>query len=157
GARSTQVSPSRFVISSAAPQSKHAGIVQPAIDPSATRRPATTMLASSPLPSAPAPLPRIGLALPHYEGSFPDPRATLTFARVASYAERAEALGFFELWASDHFWIDMVRYGGPPERRHPLECWTLLAGLATRTTTVRLGSLVLAVGFRSPTLLAKMA
>jgi probable F420-dependent oxidoreductase len=104
---------------------------------------------------------KLGFALPHYDYSFPDARlpgsGPATFNRLAGYAERAEAAGFAELWVSDHFWSDLTRYGGPAGRRGSLECWTTLAALATRTRAVRLGSLVLAAGFRPPGLLAKMA
>jgi probable F420-dependent oxidoreductase len=104
---------------------------------------------------------KLGFALPHYDYSFPDSSAPgsgpVTFERVAGYAERAEAAGFAELWVSDHFWSDLSRYGGPGGRRGTLECWTTLSALATRTRAVRLGSLVLAAGFRPPGLLAKMA
>jgi probable F420-dependent oxidoreductase len=99
---------------------------------------------------------KLGLALPHFDGAFPDAGAA-TFERVAGYAERAEAIGFSELWVADHFWYDLQRYGGPPGHRGSLECWTALSALAIRTQRVRLGSLVMAVGFRPPTLLAKMA
>src|SRR5919198_2590808 len=99
---------------------------------------------------------RLGLALPHYDHSFPD-GGPLTFERVAGYAGRAEAMGLSELWVSDHFWVDLERYGGPAGRQGSLECWTTLSALAMRTQRVRLGSLVMAVGFRPPTLLAKMA
>ncbi|HZD38647.1 MAG TPA: LLM class flavin-dependent oxidoreductase [Actinomycetes bacterium] len=81
----------------------------------------------------------------------------VTFERVAGYAERAEAAGFAELWVSDHFWSDLSRYGGSPGRQGTLECWSMLSALAMRTRRVRLGSLVLAAGFRPPGLLAKMA
>ena len=103
---------------------------------------------------------KLGFALPHYDYSFPDAlpgSGPATFNRLAGYAERAEAAGFAELWVSDHFWSDLTRYGGPAGRRGSLECWTTLAALATRTRAVRLGSLVLAAGFRPPGLLAKMA
>jgi probable F420-dependent oxidoreductase len=99
---------------------------------------------------------KLGLALPHYDFSFPDGTGPATFDRVAGYAERAEALGFHQLWVSDHFWLDLTRYGGPAGRQGTPECWTTLSALAMRTERVRLGSLVLAVGFRPPTLLAKM-
>jgi probable F420-dependent oxidoreductase len=99
---------------------------------------------------------KLGLALPHYDSSFPDQRPA-TFDRVAGYAELAESLGFHELWVSDHFWLDLERYGGPAGRQGTPECWTMLSALATRTSRVRLGTLVMAVGFRAPTLLAKMA
>jgi probable F420-dependent oxidoreductase len=101
---------------------------------------------------------KLGLALPHYDFSFPGPAATgrATFERVAGYAKRAEALGFHQLWVSDHFWLDLTRYGGPPGRQGTPECWVTLAGLAMVTSRIRLGSLVLANGMRPPTLLAKM-
>jgi probable F420-dependent oxidoreductase len=99
---------------------------------------------------------KLGLALPHYDCSFPDGQPA-TFDRVARYAELAESLGFFQLWVSDHFWLDLERYGGPAGRQGTPECWTMLSALATRTSRVRLGTLVMAVGFRPPTLLAKMA
>ncbi len=108
----------------------------------------------------------LGFALPVYDYSFPDsgiagaggPEAgPVTFERAAGYAERAEAAGFAELWVSDHFWSDLSRYGGPSGRQGALECWTTLSALAMRTRGVRLGSLVLAAGFRPPALLAKMA
>jgi alkanesulfonate monooxygenase SsuD/methylene tetrahydromethanopterin reductase-like flavin-dependent oxidoreductase (luciferase family) len=99
---------------------------------------------------------KLGLAVPHYDVSFPD-RQPATFDRIARYAELAESLGFFQLWVSDHFWLDLERYGGPAGRQGTPECWTTLSALAVRTSRVRLGSLVLAAGFRPPTLLAKMA
>jgi probable F420-dependent oxidoreductase len=99
---------------------------------------------------------KLGLALPHYDASYPGP-GPATFERIVHYARLAESLGFFQVWVSDHFWVDLGRYGGPPHRMGTPECWTTLAALAMRTSTVRLGSLVLAVGFRPPTLLAKMA
>jgi alkanesulfonate monooxygenase SsuD/methylene tetrahydromethanopterin reductase-like flavin-dependent oxidoreductase (luciferase family) len=99
---------------------------------------------------------KLGLALPHYDASYPGP-GPATFERIAGYARLAESLGFFQVWVSDHFWIDLDRYGGPSGRVGTPECLTTLAALAERTGTVRLGTLVLAVGFRQPGLLAKMA
>jgi alkanesulfonate monooxygenase SsuD/methylene tetrahydromethanopterin reductase-like flavin-dependent oxidoreductase (luciferase family) len=98
----------------------------------------------------------LGLALPHYDASYPGP-GPATFERIAKYAELAESLGFFQVWVSDHFWLDLERYGGPPGRTGTPECWTTLTALAMRTTRVRLGTLVLAAGFRPPALLATMA
>ena len=99
---------------------------------------------------------KLGLALPHYDASYPGP-GPATFERIERYARLAESSGFFQVWVSDHFWIDPARYGGPPGRNPTPECWTTLTALAARTTTVRLGTLVLAVGFRPPALLASMA
>src|SRR6266508_1913812 len=97
----------------------------------------------------------LGLALPHYDFSFPDGRP-VSFEAVAGYAERADRDGWHELWVSDHFWLELTRYGGPEGRQGTPECLTLLAALAARTSRARLGSLVLAAGFRAPALLAKM-
>ena len=98
---------------------------------------------------------KLGLALPHYDCSYPGP-GPATFDRIARYAELAESLGFHQVWVSDHFWLDLRRYGGPPGPQGTPECWTTLAGLAVRTARVRLGTLVMAAGFRPPALLAKM-
>src|SRR4029450_2856299 len=99
---------------------------------------------------------KLGLALPHYDISFPD-RQPATFDRVARYAELAGTPGCAELWVSDHFWLDMTRYGGSPARAGTPECWTMLSGLAVRTSRVRLGTLVMAVGVRPPALLVTLS
>jgi probable F420-dependent oxidoreductase len=99
---------------------------------------------------------KLGVALPHYDAFFPDQQPA-TFDRIARYAELAESLGFHQAWVSDHFWLDMERYGDAAGRQGTPECWTLLSALAARTSRLRLGTLVLATGFRPPTLLAKMA
>jgi probable F420-dependent oxidoreductase len=98
----------------------------------------------------------LGFALPHYDFSFPGP-GPATVDRVVRYAQRAESLGFSGLWVSDHFWLDQERYGGPPGRQGTPECWTMLTAVAMATSRARIGTLVMAVGFRPPTLLAKMA
>src|SRR5215218_6609296 len=72
---------------------------------------------------------KLGLAVPHYDVSFPD-RQPATFDRIAGYAELAESHGFFQLWVSDHFWLDLERYGGPAGRQRTPECWTTLSALA---------------------------
>lgn len=93
----------------------------------------------------------LGLALPHYDGLFPDPNiagSARTRAALA-YAERAEAAGFHELWVSDHLWLD----AGDGRRRRSPDCWTLLTALATVTQRIRLGSLVTAAPLREPALL----
>jgi alkanesulfonate monooxygenase SsuD/methylene tetrahydromethanopterin reductase-like flavin-dependent oxidoreductase (luciferase family) len=99
----------------------------------------------------------LGIALPHYDYSFAEPPAPglATVDRVIEAARRAEALGFDQAWMSDHFWLDLGRYGGPPGRYGTPECLTTLAALSQRTSTIRIGSLVLANGFRYPTVLAK--
>jgi probable F420-dependent oxidoreductase len=99
---------------------------------------------------------RFGLALPHYDFSRPD-GSPVTWAGLAAAARRAEELGFDSVWVSDHFFLSLARYGGPEERFGSAEPLTILAGLATATERVRLGTLVLAAGFRHPAILAKAA
>jgi alkanesulfonate monooxygenase SsuD/methylene tetrahydromethanopterin reductase-like flavin-dependent oxidoreductase (luciferase family) len=60
------------------------------------------------------------------------------------FVQAAEALGFDAFFMVDH------------PTRFP-DCWTHLAALATTTTTIRLGTLVSCVYYRSPGLLARAA
>jgi probable F420-dependent oxidoreductase len=99
---------------------------------------------------------RIGLALPHYDFSFPDP-GPLTWPALLDAARRAERLGFDSLWISDHFFLDIARYGGPPGPHGTPEPFTALAALAAATERVRLGTLIACAPFRHPALVAKMA
>jgi probable F420-dependent oxidoreductase len=97
---------------------------------------------------------RIGLALPHYDFSFADGRP-VSWEALTSVARRAEDLGFDSAWISDHFFLSLGRYGGPSEPYGSVEPLSALAGLATVTERVRLGTLVLGAGFRPPAILAK--
>ena len=97
---------------------------------------------------------RIGLSLPHYGHSFPD--GELTWPAVVDAARRAEGLGFDSIWISDHFFLGLERYGGAG-LVGSLEPFTALAGLATATERVRLGTLVACAPFRHPAHVAKMA
>ena len=99
---------------------------------------------------------RVGVALPHYDFSYPDGRPADLEATIA-FARRAEELGFDSVWVSDHFFLDLSRYGGPARRYASLEAMTTLAAIAVETKRVRLGTLVLCEAFRHPPLLAKMA
>ncbi len=67
-------------------------------------------------------------------------------------AQRAELLGFDSVWVPDHFYFQRAT----GLETFP-EAWTLLTAIAMRTERVRLGTQVLAAGFRHPALLAKMA
>ena len=98
---------------------------------------------------------RFGLALPHYDFSFPD-GGPVSYARLRDAAVRAEGLGFDSGWVSDHFFLSLARYGGGDALHGSLEPMTALAALATVTSTMRLGTLVLGP-FRHPGQLAKMA
>src|SRR5438552_15001757 len=99
---------------------------------------------------------RLGLALPHYDFSLTG-RRPISFEDVAEYAVLAEELGFDSVWVSDHLFWSIARYGGSEEPQGTLEPMTTLAALATRTARVRLGTLVLCVPLRPPSILAKMA
>lgn len=99
---------------------------------------------------------RFGLTLPHYDFSLPGVEP-ITFEALAGHAKQAEELGFDSVWVSDHFFYSLARYGGPADLRGSLEPLTALAGLATVTERVRLGTLVLCAPFRHPAMLAKAA
>ena len=98
---------------------------------------------------------RFGLALPQYGFSLPGGEVGLD--TTAGWARRAEELGFDSVWVSDHFFYTFSRYGGDPTPIPAVEPMTALAALATMTSRVRLGTLVLCAPFRHPALLAKMA
>ncbi|MCA1831793.1 MAG: LLM class flavin-dependent oxidoreductase [Actinomycetota bacterium] len=99
---------------------------------------------------------RYGLALPHYDFSFPD-HEPVTFDRVAEFARTAEGLGFHSVWISDHFFLSLERYGGSDELLGSLEPFTTLAALSQATERIRLGTLVACAPFRHPGILAKQA
>src|SRR5512144_159312 len=99
---------------------------------------------------------RIGLALPHYDFSLPG-MSPIRFEAVAEAAIRAERLGFDSVWMSDHRFASLLRYGGGDARYGSLEPLATLAALAPLTERVRLGTLVLSVGFRHPAIVAKSA
>jgi len=66
----------------------------------------------------------------------------------------AEDAGYSVFTVTDHF-QNMVKPDG--STNHPLEAWTLLGGLASVTSKIKLGTLVSCVHYRHPTILAKMA
>ncbi len=85
---------------------------------------------------------KIGIGSPHI---FPDGNVDMTFA--ASFARRAEELGYASLWTQE-------RVTGSPTTLHPL---SFLAWLAGQTTTARIGVSVLVLPRHNPVLLAKLA
>lgn len=99
---------------------------------------------------------RFGLALPHYDFSNPD-GSPMTVGSLVEWARRAERLGFDSVWISDHFFLSLARYGGDDRPYGSAEPLTALAALAVATERVRLGTLVLAAGFRHPAHVAKAA
>lgn len=110
---------------------------------------------SGPRPAAPT-LARVdvGLALPHYDHSVPGERP-LRWETVVAWARAAEAAGLASVWMSDHLFVSLERWNGPPGEHEGFEALTTLAALARATTTVRLGTLVLCPHLRPPGVLAK--
>lgn len=79
-------------------------------------------------------------------GAFTFSRAP--YGDIASTFQQAEALGFASAWLNDDLMV--------PDYSD-FEPWTLLAALARETTTIRLGTMVTAITFRHPSLLAAQA
>ena len=75
------------------------------------------------------------------------PTSAAPGADPVALARQAEALGFDFVSASDHL------HGGQPTH----ETWTMLAWIAAATTRIRVATRVLAVPYRHPPVLAKMA
>ena len=73
----------------------------------------------------------------------------LTFDQLVSRARMAEDAGLDGVWVFDHFKALYADPMGPC-----LESWTLLAGLARETSTIRLGTLVTGMTHRHPSVLA---
>jgi probable F420-dependent oxidoreductase len=86
-----------------------------------------------------------GLAMRNFTTypEMPDPQALI------AYAVQAEELGFDSVWVWDHIFLGV----DPP---FPvLDALTLLAAVAARTTTIKLGTGVLVLPLRNPVVLAK--
>jgi F420-dependent oxidoreductase-like protein len=76
----------------------------------------------------------------------------LDYSELDKRAKYVEKQGYHSVWISDHL---QGVYTSPSAPR--LESWTALTALAAKTSRVKLGHLTLAVPFRNPALLAKMA
>jgi alkanesulfonate monooxygenase SsuD/methylene tetrahydromethanopterin reductase-like flavin-dependent oxidoreductase (luciferase family) len=79
------------------------------------------------------------------------PQVRMSFDSIVERTLAAEAAGFDSVWLMDHLAAPMA-----PEV-DTLEGWTVASALAARTSTIRIGHLVLCDPFRHPALLAKMA
>jgi alkanesulfonate monooxygenase SsuD/methylene tetrahydromethanopterin reductase-like flavin-dependent oxidoreductase (luciferase family) len=79
------------------------------------------------------------------------PQLRMPFDRIVERTQAAEAAGFDSVWLMDHFAAPAA-----PEI-DTFEGWTIATALAARTSTIRVGHLVLCDPFRHPALLAKMA
>ena len=97
---------------------------------------------------------QFGLALPQYDYSVAGERP-LQFDTIVDYARLAGDSGFDSVWLSDHLFLDLAKYGGPPDREACYEPVVTLAALARRVPDVRLGSLVFCEALRPASVLAK--
>ena len=71
-----------------------------------------------------------------------------SYEAIKKIAIESERLGYRSIWHFDHFIM-----GGYPQ----FECWTVLSALASETKRIRLGTMVLSISYRYPSVLAKMA
>jgi probable F420-dependent oxidoreductase len=97
---------------------------------------------------------RLGLALPQYDYSIAG-ESPLQWSSVLAYARAAESAGYDSLWVSDHLFLDVAKYGGPPDRHGVFDPIVLLAALASQVPGPRLGTLVLCEALRPASVLAK--
>jgi alkanesulfonate monooxygenase SsuD/methylene tetrahydromethanopterin reductase-like flavin-dependent oxidoreductase (luciferase family) len=76
----------------------------------------------------------------------------LSWPELRDMAIAADSGGLDSVWGADHL---LFRDEGETSGIH--ECWTILTAVATLTRRVQVGPLVMAMPFRNPGLLAKMA
>lgn len=95
----------------------------------------------------------LGFMMPIFED--PETHTAPSFEEMVDVALKAREAGFDSIWIADHF------FGGDGSEEHPYigiwECFTLMAGLASRVPDVQIGSLVACTGFRNPGVVAKMS
>ena len=93
---------------------------------------------------------RIGYQIPNF--TYPGVAADGLFDAIAAQAVTAEQSGFDTVFVMDHF-FQLPLIGTPDQEM--FEAYTLLGGLAARTSSARLGTLVTGATYRHPSLLAK--
>jgi probable F420-dependent oxidoreductase len=91
---------------------------------------------------------RVGVVLPIAEEDGRQPG----YAEIRDIGRAIERAGLDSVWVFDH-----LLYRDGPETSGIHEAWTILAAIAEATTSVQLGTIVMATSFRNPALLAKMA
>ena len=95
---------------------------------------------------------KVGLMLPQTEGLRGS--GVRGWGEVKEMALLAEQVGFDSVWLVDHL---LYRLEGEEQARGVWECWSLVSAVAAITERVEIGTLVMAMGWRNPALLAKMA
>lgn len=93
------------------------------------------------------------------ESAFGD--AVPHFSDILEMTRVAEGVGFEAVWIVDHFVFrpeENSQFSMPStsDERGVWECFTTMAGLASATEKINIGSLVACTGFRNPALVAKM-
>lgn len=81
-----------------------------------------------------------------------EPQLGFDYGTIEKVALNAEKVGYDSIWVSDHFFLDNTS-----EERNCMEAWTLLTAIASKTRTLRLGTLVTCNNYRYPAVLAKIA
>jgi len=79
-------------------------------------------------------------------------QAGYTYDQICSLCLSAESMDFDSFWVADH----MYSWGRKPTDKFALESTTILANLASLTSRIRLGTLVICNIFRHPAVLAKI-
>ena len=77
--------------------------------------------------------------------------AAAKWDKAVEIATLAEQLGYDSIWVYDHF-HNVPR----PAHEAVFECWTTMAAISQRTSTIRLGQMVGCNSYRNPGLLAKI-
>ena len=95
---------------------------------------------------------KVGVMLPVGDGDAPGGRA-IGWDDVRDVALATEAAGLDSGWLADH----LLYQNEAGETVGMLDAWTLLSALATVTSRIDLGPLVLCASFRHPSLVANMA
>ncbi len=95
---------------------------------------------------------KVGLMVPQgWKGEYDGWDAARAWQRSVDLTVDAERLGFESLWVFDHF-----HTVPDPTDEITFESFTMLAALASHTSRVRLGHMVVCTAFRNPGLTAKL-